>query len=364
MRVERFRTRVAAALACAALTCSAPTLLAQQAAEGGELAQQYQQAMAAFQGGDYAKAAAELEALVNKAEFSPQMEPIFYTIGSAYFNANDYKKATAAFKKYQEKFPQGVHASEAAFAIAQCSLLTKDYNAAASQFAALEKDPKFRDQALMAQAEALKQGGKADQAAAVLEKVGGGEIKTPQAVRGAMMLAQSYAQKGIADKAVQTITKLHQSINLVDNIVELNALTVELGDQLYQKKLYADALECYRAAYRPEQIVRMQTDRIAGMQQAIENNLTAARADPSQISNLGTANNQLKADIANAQRLLAEFQKLPNVTPAIYIRLARCFFEIDKKWESIVVSQEILDRFPKPPNVSHRFSASSLRFPK
>ena len=346
MRVERFRTRVAATLACVAFTCSTPALRAQQSGEGGELAQQYQQAMAAFQAGDYAKAATELEALVNKAEFSPQMEPIFYTIGSAYFNANDYKKATAAFKKYQEKFPQGAHASDAAFAIAQCSLLTKDYNSAAAQFAALEKDPKYRDQALMAQAQALKESGKADQAAAVLEKVGGNEIKSAQAVRGAMMLAQSYAQKGLADKAVQTITKLHQSIHLVDNIVELNALTVELGDQLYQKKLYADALECYRAAYRPEQIVRMQTERIAGMQQAIENNLAAVRADPSQISRLGSANNELKADIANAQRLLAEFQKLPNVTPAIYIRLARCFFEIDKKWESIVVSQEILDRFP------------------
>ena len=90
----------------------------------------------------------------------------------------------------------------------------------------------------------------------------------------------------------------------------------------------------------------MQSERIAGMQQAIENNLAAARADPSKIGQLGTVNNELKADIANAQKLLADFQKLPNVTPAIYIRLARCFFEIDKKWESIVVSQEILDRFP------------------
>ncbi|HSH38977.1 MAG TPA: tetratricopeptide repeat protein [Chthoniobacterales bacterium] len=346
MRVGHFRITVAAVLASAAFACSAPPLIAQQAAEGGELAQQFQQGMAAFQSGDFAKAAAELEAVVNRAEFSPPMEPIFYTIGSAYFNVPDYKKATAAFKKYQEKFPQGAHASEAAFAIAQCSLLTKDYNAAVAQFAALEKDPKIRDQALMAQAQALKEGGKADQAAAVLEKVGGGEIKSPQAMRGAMMLAQSYAQKGIADKAVQTITKLHRNIHLVDNIVELNALTVELGDQLYGKKFYADALECYRAAYRPEQIVRMQTERIAGMHQAMENNLAAARADPSKIGQLGSANNELKADIANAQRLLAEFQKLPNVTPAIYIRLARCFFEIDKKWESIVVSQEILDRFP------------------
>ena len=111
--------RAAAALACVVFACSGDPLRA-QSGTGGELAQQYQQGMAAFQGGDFIKAAADLEALVSRAEFSPQLEPIFYTIGSAYFNAGDYKKAAAAFKKYQEKFPQGPHASDAAFAVAQC----------------------------------------------------------------------------------------------------------------------------------------------------------------------------------------------------------------------------------------------------
>src|SRR5438093_1531659 len=71
----------------------------------GELPQIYAQGMAAFQSGDYAKAASDLEAVVTKAEFSPQLEPAFFTLGSAYFNIPDYKKAIAAFKNYQTKFP-------------------------------------------------------------------------------------------------------------------------------------------------------------------------------------------------------------------------------------------------------------------
>src|SRR5207248_3071998 len=78
---------------------------AQQPAGGAssDLPQLYAQGMAAFQSGDYAKAAADLEALVAKAEFSPQLEPAFFTLGSAYFNVPDYKKAITAFKNYQAK---------------------------------------------------------------------------------------------------------------------------------------------------------------------------------------------------------------------------------------------------------------------
>src|ERR1041385_7801542 len=59
------------------------------AAEAGDLAQLYSQGMAAFQAGDYAKAANDLDALLNKAEFSPQLEPAFFSLGSAYFNAGN-----------------------------------------------------------------------------------------------------------------------------------------------------------------------------------------------------------------------------------------------------------------------------------
>ena len=189
--------------------------------------------------------------------------------------------------------------------------------------------------------------GKIDQAISTLEKLSGAELKTPISVRGAMMLAQLYSQKGKSDKTIAVIKKLHERIGLVDNIVELNAMTVELGDQLYAQKLFGDALECYRAAYPREQIVRLQNDRLSGMQRAIDENLAAARLDPSQFGQLAATNNQLKSDIARTQKLLDEFQKLPSITPAIYIRMARCFYEIDRKWEAVVVYQEIIDRFPQ-----------------
>ena len=145
--------------------------------------QMYARGMAAFQSGDFPRAASELEALINKAEFSPQLEPVFFTVGSAWFNAGDYKKAMAAFKNYQAKFPQGPHGGDVVFALAQCSLLSKNYADAATQFSALEKDPKLREQALLAQATAFKESGKPDQAIGPLEKLAAGEVKSATGVR-------------------------------------------------------------------------------------------------------------------------------------------------------------------------------------
>jgi TolA-binding protein len=316
---------------------------------GSELAQMYARGVSEFQSGDYAKAAADLEALLVKAEFTPQLEPAFFTLGSAYFNAGDYKKAVTAFKNYQAKFPNGAHAAEAAFAIAQSSLLGKNYAEAAADFAKLEKDPRLREQALFFGATASKEAGGTDQAIATLQKLAGGRLSTAMSVRGAMLLAQLYSKKGEADKAIRTIDKIHTQIALVDNIVDLNSMTVELGDQFFRKKLYADALDCYRAAYPREQIVRMQNERIAAMKKRLETNLAAARRDPSLFGQLAAENNELNNDIAHTQGLLDAFQKLPSITPAIYIRMAQSFYEIDRKWEAVVVYQELLEHFPHSP---------------
>jgi TolA-binding protein len=317
--------------------------------QGSELAQMYARGVSEFQSGDYAKAAADLEALLAKAEFTPQLEPAFFTLGSAYFNAGDYKKAIGAFKNYLAKFPNGPHVAQAAFAIAQASLLGKNYAEAAADFAKLEKDPRLREQAFFFGATASKEAGRIDQAIATLEKLAGGQLETAMSVRGAMLLAQLYSKKGEADKAIRTIDKIHTQIGLVDNIVDLNSMTVELGDQFFRKKLYADALECYRAAYPREQIVRMQNERIAAMKSRLQANLAAARRDPSQFGQLAAENNELNNDIAHTQSLLDAFQKLPSITPAIYIRMAQSFYEIDRKWEAVVVYQELLDHFPHAP---------------
>jgi TolA-binding protein len=334
------RTRIFSATLCS--VCAFATASGQ---ENRDLATAHRQAMSEFQAGNYAKAATDLEALVARVAVTPQVEPIFYTIGSAYFNAGDYPKAIVAFRDYQSKFPKGQHTSLASFAIAQSNLFSKNFKDAAAQMAALENDPQVREQALLFEAEALKAAGKIDDAIRTLEKLAVEGIRTPETMRATTTLAQLYAQKGDGAKALRTIETIHQKIALADNIIELNTLAIELGDKFYDKQQFKEALACYRYAFPREKVVRLQNDRIAELQRRIGENLAIIRANPTQIAQLAAVNNQLKASIANGQKQLGEFEKLPSITSAIYLRLGRCFYELDRKWEAVVVNQEILDRF-------------------
>ncbi len=243
-----------------------------------DLSTAYGQAMAEFQTGNYASAATQLEALVARVAVTPQVEPIFYTVGCAWFNAGDYPKAIAAFRNYQTKFPKGPHAGSVTFAIAQSNLLNKNFKDAATQMAALENDPQLREQALLFEGEAFQAAGKIDGAIGALEKLAGKEISTAKAMRGATMLARLYAQKGDGAKVLRTLEAIHQKIALAENIIELNGLTVELGDKFYKEQQYTEALACYRLAWPRDQIIRLQNERIAGMRRQIEQNLAAPRS--------------------------------------------------------------------------------------
>ena len=99
--------------------------------------------MAEFQAGNFVKAAADLEALVARVEVTPQLEPVFFTVGSAWFNAGDYPKAIEAFKNYLAKFPNGPRASEVSFAIAQSNLLSKNFKEAAAAVRRRWKRPAY-----------------------------------------------------------------------------------------------------------------------------------------------------------------------------------------------------------------------------
>ena len=216
--------------------------------------------------------------------------------------------------------------------------------------AALENDPQLCEQALLFEAEALKAAGKTDDAIRTLEKLAGHEIRTPDAMRGATTLAKLYAEKGDGAKALRTLEAIHQKIALADNIIELNALTVELGDKFYDKQQFKEALACYRYASAARK--DHSGCRTTGSPEcSAGSRRTSPRSAPTRpgsrrsqrlITSSGQASRTHK-------KCSSEFEKLPSITPAIYLRLGRCFYELDRKWEAVVVNQEILDRFKEGP---------------
>ncbi|MEQ1862769.1 MAG: tetratricopeptide repeat protein [Chthoniobacteraceae bacterium] len=310
-----------------------------------KLAAMHNAAMQAFNAGDFAAAADGLEKVI--AQITDPLErakiaPLFYTLGAAYFNAKNYAKAADTFGTYVAQYPQAERVGEARLAIARALFMNKDYATAAKRFAELESVPALREQALSAQAACYKALGQPDEQIRILEKIIAPEIKTAAQASAGVTLAELYLSKNLPDKVLALANSLHAKVALVDNVVALNAVTVKLGDELAAAKNFTSALAAYRIVRTREQVIAFQAARIAAMEKRMQENLDRARGNPQAYMAAQQANEQIKLQLVQAKQLHEELGKLPDYMPGVVFRMAKAWYDWDRKWEAIVVFDRLL----------------------
>ena len=339
----------AAALMLAMLAVATPRLLLAQGAvtEADQVMKAYNGAMGAFNAGQWTEAAAGFEATMKLLadEKAPQMPPLLYLSGAAWFNAPDYVKAVDAFKKYLTRFPAGEKAGEVRLGLARALLRAKNYEEAAVLFAQMEAVPGLREEAQSAQVQAYREAGKPEKAIEVLERMIAPEIRTPAQAGGAITLAQLYADKKESAKAVALLQKLEAKTALIENPVALNGIAVKLGDDFLTARQFTEALACYRAVRSREEVIRFQKSRIAATETRIDANLKGVVGNPQAMAQVQMQNGQLKESLEETKKLLEEYEKLPDFGPALLLRMARAFYDGEKRWEAMVVYDRVLTRY-------------------
>ena len=311
----------------------------------------FQDGMTAFNLGDYKKAVASLESLIALAPEESQLEPAWYTLGASYFNLQQYPKSIEVLKKYLEKYPKSKRISQAVYSLARASMMNKDYTGAQGFFKQLEKDPKMREQVLFDEGMAFRAAGQTEEAIIAFEKLTGQEIITTRMANSAILLTELYVKKHDASKAVALLQRLQKNVALVDNVVRLNSLAVELGDSMIEEQKPDVALGCYRIVRTRDEVIKFQNDRIAAMQKKIDQNIEVMRAgvEVADSMTLLAENNQMRDAVAEDKNLLKGFQNLPDFQPALLLRIARCYYNMGKKWEAIVVYDTLLAKYPGAP---------------
>lgn len=309
----------------------------------------YNGAMVAFNAGQWNEAAAGFEATMKLLadEKAPQMPPLLYLSGAAWFNAPDYVKAVEAFKRYLAKFPAGEKAGEVRLGLARALLRAQNFDEAAALFAQMEAVPALREEAQSAQVQAYREAGKPEKAIEVLERMIAPEIRTTAQAGGAITLAQLYADKKESAKAVALLQKLETKSALIENPVALNGIAVKLGDDFLTARQFAEALASYRAVRSREEVIRFQKSRIAGMEQRLEMSVKGAVGNPQMMAQVQMINAGVRDTLEEAKRLLEEYEKLPDFGPALLLRMARAFYDWEKRWEAIVVYDRVLTRYPQ-----------------
>ena len=341
-----------------------------------------------FEGQKWEEAIKRLEeclGMLTEAEKqNPLTSPIFYlALGESYFRLGkeeNWTKAIAYWNEFLRRWPQEERVLQVRSAIAQTFMKMKKWedavkawleveNGAIALMKALANNPSAqgaangtREYAISGQAFCFKELKKPEDEITALERMVYPDFNTSASAEGAVRLMSLYALKHdpadaasvqFADKAVELLKKLQTKIHLVENFIALNSVAIKLGDELLDVNAYPKALEAYWAVRSRDVIAGLQKQRIAAIELRMEQNLksagTGAAKDPVKYSQAVRQNEDIQPVLDEAKRILAQFEKVPDFMPSLYFRMARCHADMNKKWEAIVVFNQILDEFPQSP---------------
>lgn len=316
----------------------------------------YNQGMQAFGRQDWAGAIQQLESAISILESFPDKKatveprkrfaPVFFTIGAAAFNLPDYPKSIKAFETFMSEWPNHEKVPDAKLAVARACFSDKQYAKAQGLFAEMEKFPSLRDQALAIQAQCFKETGKVAEQTATLQKLIANGINSTVQAGGALLLAQMHSEAGKDEPLEWLLDQLVARRQFVDNVVALNALIVKLGDSWAEKEQFERASKVYLNVMPPDQVKEFQSKRIEFLERRIAANAAAAQQNPQQAMAYLGQNADFQGVLDQAKALLAEFEKLPDYMPGLMLRNARCWYGREKKWESILVNNRLLQLYP------------------
>ena len=163
------------------LSASAPGSWLRAQDAGSKAGQLWKDARGEFGTGDYAKAAESLEAIIKASRASivstdntvapptKWLEPVYFMLGAAYFDAKDWPNAIRVFNEYKQFFPLSPHMTEVNFALGQANLLGGHPEDAIPLFTSLLPFPDYHVKVFMLLVEANFSAGKPDAAIALME---------------------------------------------------------------------------------------------------------------------------------------------------------------------------------------------------
>jgi len=304
---------------------------------------------AAFQAGKFDDAAKDFESVLAAGPTGEALETILFTLASTYYNQKNLTKAEEYYNRCLKEFPNGNNKTKILLAVSQIQAQTgRKAQAQETMKKASEGSGELADQAKIAQATMLADGGNPAEAAAVLKPLIAGGIKDDIAVQAAMALTEIESKQGHLDESLRLLDQLQAASNLIDNPLQLDILAVRIGDAFLQKKELKKALRMY-AIVRPRQVViDLQKKRIEEIQKKAADTRAGLQSNPKAFMEINARVAKLQGDATQLQRVLDQFEKLPDTEVPVRLRQAKAYDDMDQKWETILIWESLLETCKDP----------------
>ena len=299
---------------------------------------------AAFQAGDYAGATKNFEEVLSAGPTGEALETILFTLGSTYYNQKDLKKAEDYYNRCLKEFPEGKNKTKALMALSQIQNQTGRKAEAEKTLAkACEGGGDMAARARLARAALIAEQGKPAEAADVIRPMVAGGIRDDLSVQAAMTLAELDAKAGNLQEALKLLDQLRGAQEMVDNPLQLDFLAIRIGDALLAKGERKGALRMYASVRPRATVIALQKERIAALEKRISDNRASLQTNPKAFMEINAANASLQKDLQDLRHALEKFEKAPDTLTPLRIRQAKAYDELDGKWESILIWENLLE---------------------
>ena len=322
-------------------------------AQGTGLGGLYNNAQRALQNGDYAKAIGGFQNYLDAARDSKEpailntLDAVYYGLGAAYFNSKQYKEAAEKMTELLKRFPNSRLVPEVQFFLAQALFFNGDHAKALEGFKLAEKTPRFREDSLLLQAEALRKTGKASEAAEPLGRLVEGGIRSGNSARGALQLAVLAAELQDAPKAIDLMTKLSGNLRFLPNVASFNQAVIVIGDALLNNQKQEEALAVYRLLQNKESVLALQDRQIDQLARLVASRRRQAQTAPDRAGEALNDATRFEVLLSEIRKSREDFDKAPDTLPAVLLRLGKAYYDNGQKWESIAAYDELLLRYPQ-----------------
>lgn len=308
----------------------------------------YQQGLALFLKGDYSGAIGKLQPIIdtfaNEPELKQALEQVYYALGSAYYNQQDWDNTLKAFNAYLQNYPQGRYRDEVLYRIASALQAAEKFPEAVAAFRRLITEAPRSDYVEDAGFQAgltLVQQGDMEAAIATLEKF---TVEYPNSAlfgQAVMFLARAYFDRNATTLALDTLARTDGRVRQLDHVAFVNFLSIEIGDRAFDETDYELALRAYRHTRTRASLVRLQQRHVAQLQGELAE-LTRRLAGSAQLVSAFREERRLRYSLRQAQELLTKIEGLPQYDAGLFHRIGSCFMSTDRFWEARVAFTRVV----------------------
>jgi len=307
-----------------------------------EMEQLYTDAAAAFNGQKYDVALQKI-GLIHTKTNNKDFEKVMFLEGACLFNMDQNDKAVEILAKFVSTFPKSESVNQAKMAMGRAYLKKGE----ADKGVATLKDvaataPQLLGEAGLEIASYYKKNEKPDEALEVLETVTKNGPTSPEAIQGILMTAEIYIGKSDAEKAGAALERLKGGAAADESVVQLNSISIKIGDEMAEKKSYREALVAYQNARRKSEIIRIQKARVDKIDEWIKQVDAGKKVI---FMNKPISKEELEGMLAGNKSILEEIEKNKDYDAALYYRLGQCFFEMQRFYEGALAFERIYTEF-------------------